>query len=477
MKKLNILIPTIEGREDLLKRLINSLRIQLIQNNLLNHVDIVTAFDKGEKTIGEKRNDLLRNCNSEYCTFFDDDDMPTSNYIEYIFNIFKNNNNVDAIGITNLIINKDNTKNLIFHKQTDKSYTDENNNYVTYLNHTSIIKTEIAKTELFEESSYNEYKDWCININKKLKTIIDIPEPLYIFLYRITDQYNYDTKTVLCKYTLLNNKLENLYNTILESTKKSIWYFITFNKESVLDAFKEADLYLLYKWITIIKSDDLGYVNDVNSYLSNLDIDWTYLILLDNTKIPKINCWDRLIKENMENQYPDDDGVLFFNDNINKSELNTYPILTKKYYNKFNYCLYPDYYNLYANNEFTLVANALTKQTYFSTILFEQEDIQNSVMLSDDMTLYKKRKQKNFGLDIKYKIDRKPRLKGVKTKSVQDKISDLIITPNSNFIIKNTSRDRIIYESKNSQPIILEDDRCMIGNLYFNYTILEIIEL
>jgi hypothetical protein len=110
----------------------------------------------------------------------------------------------------------------------------------------------------------------------------------------------------------------------------------------------------------------------------------------------------------MNANYPDTDGILFFNDGFKGQELNTLCILGKKYYERFNYIYYPEYKSTWCDNEFMLVGNQLRKQKYFPMVIIKHEhpdwgygkrDVihnKNHSDLSFDMNLFKDRQSKNF---------------------------------------------------------------------------------
>jgi hypothetical protein len=112
----------------------------------------------------------------------------------------------------------------------------------------------------------------------------------------------------------------------------------------------------------------------------------------------------------MKENYPDTDGVLWFNDGHQGNKLNTLCILGKKYYKRFNYIYQPEYKSLWADNEFTDVANLLEKQTYFSEVIIKHEHpdigigdrddihLNNSKNNDVDRNLYLNRKLVNFEL-------------------------------------------------------------------------------
>lgn len=75
----SILIATIAGREDKLKRLLTTIN-QLKPPEL--RIEICTAFDNREKKIGTKRRELLAGAKGKYFSFIDDDDLVTKEYFE-----------------------------------------------------------------------------------------------------------------------------------------------------------------------------------------------------------------------------------------------------------------------------------------------------------------------------------------------------------------------------------------------------------
>ena len=81
MKELSILILTLPTRIDSYARLIKSLNLQVIQNNLINRVQILTLCDTKEISVGEKRNILLNKSCGKYVCFIDDDDLIAPDYL------------------------------------------------------------------------------------------------------------------------------------------------------------------------------------------------------------------------------------------------------------------------------------------------------------------------------------------------------------------------------------------------------------
>ena len=74
--KLSILIPTLHSRKVKLERLMKLLRDQLQPD-----IEVLLEPDKGEVSIGCKRNALLHRALGDYVCFIDDDDTVSPDYI------------------------------------------------------------------------------------------------------------------------------------------------------------------------------------------------------------------------------------------------------------------------------------------------------------------------------------------------------------------------------------------------------------
>lgn len=97
---LSMLIPTVEGREQLLENLIyrllgnknvvvkdetiNTINIYIHGNYVSYPVEILIERDNKEKSIGAKRQSLLTRSKGEYVVFIDDDDDVSNDYISQI---------------------------------------------------------------------------------------------------------------------------------------------------------------------------------------------------------------------------------------------------------------------------------------------------------------------------------------------------------------------------------------------------------
>ncbi len=121
--------------------------------------------------------------------------------------------------------------------------------------------------------------------------------------------------------------------------------------------------------------------------------------------------WDVIIQAAMKRNFPDTDGVLWFNDGHVGDKLNTFPILGRKYYERFGYVYHPDYTSLWCDNQFMEVANMLEKQVYSDQVLFDHahpiwdatiptDELyrRNESFFQQDKIVYESHKRNNFGL-------------------------------------------------------------------------------
>jgi hypothetical protein len=133
------------------------------------------------------------------------------------------------------------------------------------------------------------------------------------------------------------------------------------------------------------------------------------LLLASDDMIPIVKGYDDIIRTEMHKNFPDGDGVVWFNDGFWKNKLNTLVICGLKYYQRFGYIYYPKYISLWCDNEFTDVACSLKKQVYFDRVIIKHEhpDIyphiktdklysENSHSFLSDKLLYICRSRSNF---------------------------------------------------------------------------------
>jgi hypothetical protein len=137
--------------------------------------------------------------------------------------------------------------------------------------------------------------------------------------------------------------------------------------------------------------------------------DWDIILLASDDMIPIEKGYDEQIRFNMTINYPNTDGILWFNDG-NRKDLNTLCILGKKYYERFGYIYHPDYKSLWADNEFMTIGNLLKKQIFIDKVIIHHQhpdwgyggrDIIHSLNSTHDKydrDIFVRRQKNNFDL-------------------------------------------------------------------------------
>jgi hypothetical protein len=176
----------------------------------------------------------------------------------------------------------------------------------------------------------------------------------------------------------------------------------TMNNESIKNKLES------YPNLKYYFDDNKSKIQAVNNNLNDKTFD--IILLASDDMLPIQAGYDEIIRQKMEEHYPDTDGVLWFNDGFQGRNLNTLSILGKKYYDRFNYLYHPAYKSLYPDTEFTIVSQAIKKTTYFEDIIIkhiqfsivgEKPDelyIRNDNLENVDRVTFEKRKAKNFYL-------------------------------------------------------------------------------
>lgn len=177
----------------------------------------------------------------------------------------------------------------------------------------------------------------------------------------------------------------------------------TMNNDSVK---KELDL---FENLSYYYGESKTKIEAVNSDLEKYT-DWDIVLLASDDMIPRIKGYDDIIIKNMISNFPNTDGILFFNDGYQQNKLNTLCILGKKYYERFGYIYNPEYKSCWADNEFMEVGYILKKQEYIDEVIirhehpdwgFGRQDLihrQNIENYHYDRAVYLKNKKNNFGV-------------------------------------------------------------------------------
>ena len=163
---LSILIPSLESRQDKYLSLVDSILDQ-VEKGYSNYVEIIPMMDRGEKSTGQKRNELIQMAKGEYVCFVDDDDEIANNYIDLVMEgIVKN---VDCCSLRGIMTWDGSSPQIFEHSLKYDAYRTTANEimYERYPNHLNVIKKSIAEQVKFREIFQGEDTLWANEIYAK----------------------------------------------------------------------------------------------------------------------------------------------------------------------------------------------------------------------------------------------------------------------------------------------------------------------
>lgn len=187
MKTLSILIATVNGREKLFDKLINSLNIQLVAG-----VEILHLKDNKEISIGIKRNRLIEMANNDYVCFIDDDDAVAPDYIERILSALESS--PDCVGFKILCTTNGNNPKTACASLNYKTWANKKDgyDYVRSPYHKTPINREHSLQIGFKDMRFGEDHDFSKRMAESglLKSEVFINEYLYYYQYRTNEKHN-----------------------------------------------------------------------------------------------------------------------------------------------------------------------------------------------------------------------------------------------------------------------------------------------
>ena len=186
--KLSILIPSTHSRMDMTMNLTDILLDQIEKGDYTDIVEVVTLWDKGEKSIGTKRNELIQMAQGEYVAFFDSDDTPSSNYITELMKGISMG--VDCCSLKGVITWDGTNPELFEHSIRYKEYKTNTIGssairYERFPNHLNCIKKSLIFDIKFPEVNHGEDTDFAHKVfdSGVLKTEYYIDSVLYHYKF------------------------------------------------------------------------------------------------------------------------------------------------------------------------------------------------------------------------------------------------------------------------------------------------------
>lgn len=186
--KLGILIPTIQGREEMLNRLLLILKPQIRKYG--DDVKVIVLCDNREKTIGEKRNILTEMAVKDGCThraFIDDDDTISEDYLDLNMpGVYGDYDCNSLVGIYSVNGKIDPKKHIFLHSLKYTHWYEDDTYFYRNPNHLNTVKLSLIKDIRFQEKNFGEDGCWSEDVAAAgvLKREYEITKPFYNYLFR-----------------------------------------------------------------------------------------------------------------------------------------------------------------------------------------------------------------------------------------------------------------------------------------------------
>lgn len=179
MIKLSLLIPSLENRAGFYNRL-----REILDPQLTAEVEVITFIDNGERTIGAKRNWLLKKAKGEYIAFIDDDDRVSTHYVSKVMEGI--DKGVDACSLIGIITEDGLNPKKFIHSNKYNSWFEIRGIYYRCVNHLNCVRKSIALQIMFPEKNKGEDHDYSMRLNKAniIKSEHEIEEAIYFYEFR-----------------------------------------------------------------------------------------------------------------------------------------------------------------------------------------------------------------------------------------------------------------------------------------------------
>jgi len=187
----SILICTIYVFSHLFEPLYSNLQEQIKRFGLEDRVEIVCYLDnRGEHSIGEKRNWLLQNCNGRYVNYLDDDDIIHEDYIKLIYDALAEE--PDCVELVGIMKRADGRERKFVHSMHNATCSRKENTDYRPVTHLNTMKYEIAVQAVFPEISRGEDTRWWMRLHQV--NLFKKEAPIDVVYYTYWPSFHFEKK-------------------------------------------------------------------------------------------------------------------------------------------------------------------------------------------------------------------------------------------------------------------------------------------
>ena len=176
--KLSILVCAVPSR---LRTYTPKIVEELVRQSEKKSVEVLWLGDNKKRSVGQKRNDLLKLAQGEYVVFVDDDDWVDKYYVNEILKAVAHNPDVVCFKVLCKVEGKP-AKEVVY----DSRFKRDRNTarrYERLPNHIMCIRKDLALKAGFPQKSFGEDADFAVKLRPYLKRQYSIDKILYYYTF------------------------------------------------------------------------------------------------------------------------------------------------------------------------------------------------------------------------------------------------------------------------------------------------------
>jgi len=178
--RLSILICTLESRREWYNRLLDNLCPQV--SAAQPWVEVLVDTDRGERSIGAKRQSLLDRARGVYIAYIDDDDLVADDYIKRVLSALSTG--PDCVGLRGIITTDGACPATFEHSLRHAEWYTADGVHYRCPNHLNPVRRDLALRAGFPDLSHGEDSAYSHRLRPHLSTEVFVEAPLYLYEYR-----------------------------------------------------------------------------------------------------------------------------------------------------------------------------------------------------------------------------------------------------------------------------------------------------
>jgi len=188
---LSVLVPTLESRRESFEHIWERLASQVRAAGAEHTIELLYDRDNRQRSLGTKRNDMVRHASGRFVAFVDDDDAIADDYIARIYEVLQRRPDIDCVGIRGVITFQGSHPREFSHSIRHQDYFSRGHNYFRPPYHLNPILRSIVLRYPYRPISYSEDIEWAMRVQRagalRREEFIDTP----LYYYRSRRRWSY----------------------------------------------------------------------------------------------------------------------------------------------------------------------------------------------------------------------------------------------------------------------------------------------